>query len=198
MRIEGKERPLCLHLRFPVCFTCQRFEGRTSALVQRWNHSAVCLNGVLLLDSIWSSQHFKVFDFPFQFQGQKYEPPNKLSSWRQVELSSSGWKRNFPRKGRSRLRLWVMQRCRCRPFSASASARNRRSLRQRMRESCMSMNVGDGKEPRDRRSRPSRSCRCGARPPWFSGTRDCRSGWCWCFSGASVSTPAPLRTPAEP
>lgn len=53
-------------------------------------------------------------------------------------------------------------------------------------------------QPQGKCSPRSRSCRCGAHPLWFSGTRDFQSGWCWCFSGASVSTPALLRTPAEP
>lgn len=52
--------------------------------------------------------------------------------------------------------------------------------------------------PQDKCSHRSCSCRCGARLLWFSGTQGYRSGWCWCFSAASVSTPVLLQTPPEP
>lgn len=48
----------------------------------------------------------------------------------------------------------------------------------------------------DKQSRQSRSCRCAPRPLWFSGTRGCRSGCCWCSSHASASTETKLPWPA--
>lgn len=52
------------------------------------------------------------------------------------------------------------------------------------------------KIPEDKHSHQSCSCRCGAHPRWFSGTRDCQSGWCWYSSDASVSIATLLQRPA--
>lgn len=51
--------------------------------------------------------------------------------------------------------------------------------------------------PQDKRILPNCSCRCGPRPLLFSGTPGWQSGWCWCFSAASVSTSERRQRPAE-
>lgn len=70
----------------------------------------------------------------------------------------------------------------------------RQSLKMFMIKSEMSLKV---KIPQDKRILQNCSCRCGPRPPLFSGTQGWQSGWCWCFSVASVSTSEQHQRPAE-